>query len=60
MLEDRLPLHSPIYPTGVAMSSITRDLENEKEAKKKGIAQAGEEGKEKAPKMKRVVVRGKR
>ena len=58
VLEDRLPLHSPVYPTGVALSSIKRDLENEKEAKKKGVAPPGEEGKEKAPKMKRVVVRG--
>jgi len=44
----------------VAVSAIKRDLENEKEAKKKGIAPPGEGTKEKAPKMKRVVVRGKR
>lgn len=60
MLEDRLPLHSPVYPAGVAISAIKRDLENEKEAKMKGIAPPAEDGKEKAPKMKRVVVRGKR
>lgn len=57
-LEDRYPLHSPVYPTGVALSSIKRGLEDEKEAKKKGIAPPGEEGREKAPKIKRVMVRG--
>jgi len=61
-LDARLPLHSPLVPTGVAVSAVKRDLENEKEAKKKGISMgAGAEGeKEKMPKMKRVVVRGKR
>ena len=59
-LEDRLPLHSPVYAAGVAVSSIKRDLENEKEAKKRGIVHPGEEAKEKTPKLKRVVVRGKR
>lgn len=54
----------------MALSSIKRELESEKEAKKKGItgggagglggAGEGEGGKEKVPKMKRVVVRGKR
>ena len=59
-LEDRFPLHSPVHPTGVAVSSIQREIETEKENKKKGITGgAGEEGgKEKMPKMKRVVVRG--
>ncbi|ORX34007.1 hypothetical protein BD324DRAFT_638000 [Kockovaella imperatae] len=56
-LESRLPLHSPVHSTGVAVSAVKRDLENEKENKKKGIT-AEEGGKEKAPKMKRVVVRG--
>jgi signal recognition particle subunit SRP19 len=65
-LEERLPLHSPIVHTGIAVSSIKRDLDNEKEQKKKGItAGTGEEGggtpvKDKQPKMKRMVVRGKR
>jgi len=62
-LEDRLPLHSPLIQTGIAVSSIKRDLDQEKESKKNAIASAPEEGgKEgaKQPKMKRVVVRGKR
>jgi len=62
-LEDRLPLHSPLIQTGIAVSSIKRDLDQEKEAKKNAIA-SPEEGKEggaaKQPKMKRVMVRGKR
>ena len=58
-LDDRLPLHSPVHPTGVAVSAIKRDIETEKENKKKGISGGGEDGaKEKMPKMKRVVVRG--
>ncbi|KAK4686413.1 signal recognition particle subunit SRP19, partial [Tremellales sp. Uapishka_1] len=60
-LDDRLPLHSPIVPAGVALSSIKRDLENEREAKKRGVLPAAEEGgKDKTPKVKRMVVRGKR
>ncbi|ORY24013.1 hypothetical protein BCR39DRAFT_548166 [Naematelia encephala] len=62
-VDERYPLHSPVIPTGVALSSIKRDLEQEKENKKKGLPAIGgaEEGaKEKQPKMKRVVVRGKR
>ncbi|WWD07481.1 hypothetical protein V865_005582 [Kwoniella europaea PYCC6329] len=65
VLDDRLPLHSPVVPAGVAVAAIKRDRDNEKEAKKKGLSLGGsEEGaagqKEKMPKMKRVVVRGKR
>jgi signal recognition particle subunit SRP19 len=62
-LEDRLPLHSPLIQTGIAVSSIKRDLDQEKEAKKNAIASPAEEGgKEggKQPKMKRIMVRGKR
>ena len=66
-LDQRLPLHSPLAETGIAVSSIKRDLETEKENKKKGITGgAGDEGAgaagggAKEPKMKRVVVRGKR
>lgn len=62
-LEDRLPLHSPVHPTGVALASIKRDIETEKENKKKGITpgpSAEEGGKEKQPKVKRIMVRGKR
>jgi signal recognition particle subunit SRP19 len=62
-LEDRLPLHSPLIQTGIAVSSIKRDLDQEKEAKKNAIAAPAEEGgKEgaKQPKMKRIMVRGKR
>jgi len=61
-LEDRLPVHSPITPAGVAVSALKRDLEAEKEQKKKGLfAPSSEEGsQQKMPKMKRVVVRGGR
>ncbi|WVF69629.1 hypothetical protein IAT40_004407 [Kwoniella sp. CBS 6097] len=70
-LDDRLPLHSPAVPAGVAVAAMKRDIEAEKEAKKKGASNPllgagpggsgeGGEGKEKMPKMKRVVVRGKR
>ncbi|WRT64620.1 uncharacterized protein IL334_001553 [Kwoniella shivajii] len=61
-LDDRLPLHSPVVPAGVAVAAIKRDKESEKEAKKQGLSIAGgeESTKDKAPKMKRVVVRGKR
>ena len=47
----------------MAVSAIARDLETEKENKKKGITMGSTEepsGKEKAPKIKRMVVRGKR
>ncbi|WWD21643.1 hypothetical protein CI109_106129 [Kwoniella shandongensis] len=68
VIDDRLPLHSPVIPAGVAVAAIKRDKESEKEAKKKGVGMGGggggaiEDGekKEKQPKMKRVVVRGKR
>ncbi|EIW71120.1 hypothetical protein TREMEDRAFT_67581 [Tremella mesenterica DSM 1558] len=56
-LEERLPLHSPMVPTGVAVAAVKREVEAEKENKKKGLTMGGEE---KQPKMKRVVVRGKR
>lgn len=63
-LDDRLPLHTPLAQTGVAVASVKRELETDKENKKKGIGaiqgEEGKEGKEKMPKMKRVVVRGKR
>lgn len=71
-IDDRLPLHSPVVAAGVAVSAVRRDVVAEREAKKNGGAGAGagagmqaitggEEGKEaKAPKMKRIVVRGKR
>ena len=75
-LEQRLPLHSPLVATGIAVSSIKRDLETERENKKKGLtagsgaggggggeegsAEKGAGGKDKQPKMKRMVVRGKR
>jgi len=67
-LEERLPLHSPLVQTGIAISSIKRDLDNEKEQKKKALTGGGSAedaggaagGKDKQPKMKRVVVRGKR
>jgi signal recognition particle subunit SRP19 len=60
-------LHSPVVPAGVALSAMKRDVEQERENKKKGIAMGpgpgaddGKEGKEKTPKVKRMVVRGKR
>ncbi|WVR04754.1 hypothetical protein IAU60_001765 [Kwoniella sp. DSM 27419] len=63
-LDDRLPLHSPVVPAGVAVAAIKRDIDSEKEAKKKGLPAVGgaegEGGKDKMPKMKRVMVRGKR
>lgn len=65
-LDARLPLHSPLVEAGVALSAVKRDLENDKDLKKKGLlgGNAGgaseEGGKEKMPKMKRVVVRGGR
>ncbi|KAL7419326.1 signal recognition particle subunit [Cryptotrichosporon argae] len=60
-LDERLPLHSPIVATGVAVSAVKRDLEAEKEAKKKGAIEGpGAGGEAKPPKMKRMVVRGKR
>jgi len=70
-VEERLPLHSPLAHTGIAVSSIKRDLDNEKEEKKKAISGGGggggedgtgtgTPGKDKQPKMKRMVVRGKR
>jgi signal recognition particle subunit SRP19 len=58
-----------VVQTGIALSSIKRDLENEKEQKKKALTggagqeeggAGGQGGKEKQPKMKRVMVRGKR
>lgn len=58
-LDERLPLHSPIASTGIAVSSVKREIETEKENKKKGIA-GPEEGGAKQPKMKRMVVRGPR
>lgn len=57
-MDERLPVHSPTAATGVAVSSVKRDLEADKEAKKKGLGPP-EEG-AKAPKMKRIMVRGKR
>lgn len=64
VMEDRLPVYSPLHAAGVAVSAIKRDLEQEKENKKKGLSLGSTEdagsGKEKAPKMKRVVVRGRR
>jgi len=63
-MEDRLPVYSPLHAAGVAVSAIKRDLEQEKENKKKGLSLGSAEdagsGKEKAPKLKRVVVRGRR
>jgi signal recognition particle subunit SRP19 len=59
-LEDRLPVHSPMVEAGVAVSALQRDLEAEKEQKKQGLLAPEEGGKEKMPKMKRVVVRGGR
>lgn len=66
-LDDRLPLHSPVVQTGVAVASVKREMETEKENKRKGISAGGgggeekpEGGKEKLPKIKRMVVRGKR
>ena len=67
-MDDRLPLHSPVVHAGVAVSAVRRDVLAEREAKKKGTAtpslmgaEDGKEGKEaKAPKVKRIMVRGKR
>lgn len=59
-MDERLPVHSPTAATGVAVSSVKRDLEAEKEAKKKGLGAPEEGGSAKAPKMKRIMVRGKR
>lgn len=63
-MEERLPLHSPLVEAGVAVSAVKRDLETEKENKKKGLTLGGDDsgggGKEKLPKMKRMVVRGGR
>ncbi|WOO85828.1 Signal recognition particle SEC65 subunit [Vanrija pseudolonga] len=66
--DERLPIHSPVASTGVAVSAVKRDLETEKENKKKGITSGfggggGDDAppaKEKQPKMKRMVVRGRR
>lgn len=66
--DERLPIHSPVASTGVAVSAVKRDLETEKENKKKGITGGfggggGDDAppaKEKQPKMKRMVVRGRR
>ncbi|WVQ81802.1 hypothetical protein IAT38_003929 [Cryptococcus sp. DSM 104549] len=57
-LDDRLPLHSPVVPAGVAVAAIKREREQEKERKKVGGGEEG--GAPKPPKMKRMVVRGKR
>ncbi|KAL1405272.1 signal recognition particle subunit [Vanrija albida] len=65
--DERLPIHSPTASTGVAVNAVKRDLETEKENKKKGITSGlgggGDDAapaKEKQPKMKRMVVRGRR
>lgn len=58
-MDDRLPLHTPVAAAGVALSALKRDLEQAKEQKKNKPIGGGEEG-GKQPKMKRVVVRGKR
>lgn len=57
-MDDRLPLHTPVAAAGVALSALKRDLEQAKEQKKNKPVAGPEEGKQ--PKMKRVVVRGKR
>lgn len=57
-MDDRLPLHTPVAAAGVALSALKRDLEQAKEQKKNKPIAGPEEGKQ--PKMKRVVVRGKR
>lgn len=48
----------------MAVASVKREIETDKENKKKGITAGGEEkpegAKEKLPKIKRMVVRGKR
>jgi signal recognition particle subunit SRP19 len=63
-MEERYPLTSPALATGVAVQSVRRDVEQERENKKKGIggggvgaveSAGGKEGK--MPKMKKVVVR---
>lgn len=56
-MDDRLPLHTPVAAAGVALSALKRDLEQAKEQKKNKPIEGGEA---KQPKMKRVVVRGKR
>ncbi|WVN89295.1 uncharacterized protein L203_104516 [Cryptococcus depauperatus CBS 7841] len=58
-LDDRLPLHSPAVSAGVAVAAIKREKETEKE-RKKGVIEGGKATSGKAPKMKRMVVRGKR
>lgn len=60
-LDDRLPLHTPLASAGVAVEAVKRDLEAEKEQKKNALLAPSEEGaKEKQPKIKRMVVRGRR
>lgn len=59
-MDERLPIHSPTAATGVAVSSVKRDLETEKEQKKLGLGTPEEGASAKQPKMKRIMVRGKR
>jgi signal recognition particle subunit SRP19 len=62
-LDDRLPLHSPVVASGIAVAAVKREVDQAKEAKASGAGKALEgpkEGKEGKIKMKKVVVRGKR
>ncbi|ODN79500.1 hypothetical protein L202_03469 [Cryptococcus amylolentus CBS 6039] len=57
-LDDRLPLHSPVVPAGVAVAAIKREKEQEKERKKNGQLEGAAPGEGKAPKVKKIMVRG--
>ncbi|OWZ62676.1 hypothetical protein AYX14_04029 [Cryptococcus neoformans] len=56
--DDRLPFNSPLIPMGVIIAAIKREKAEEKEKKKVGGGEGT--GEAKAPKMKKIVVRGKR
>jgi signal recognition particle subunit SRP19 len=67
-IDDRLPLHSPVIATGIAVSAVKREVEQAKEAKANASSTKALEGsgpgpglnKDGKPKMKKMVVRGKR
>lgn len=56
--DDRLPFNSPLIPMGVIIAAIKREKAEEKEKKKVGGGEGT--GEAKVPKMKKIVVRGKR
>lgn len=66
-MDDRLPINSPAVALGIAVQSVRRDLEQEKERKRMGSSQnadaitasGGNDGSvtSSKPKMKKIVVR---